>query len=180
MRVAIPALFLILGERLPVFPHWEWCLLSCFRRWLLRCWGMFLYPYTLKTGLARSTARRVNAMASSKETKTLYWNLLIWPSGNRRLMYFMSPYQHRGGVLFPLKWALLIISPWNGLFSSPCLYCAWFLWSGEAELRCGPSVVSSIGAAGNGMMHTSQEETISLEAVSCLLPELKPATRHMP
>lgn len=134
----------------------------------------------LKTGLALSTARRVNAMASSKETKTLFGNLLISPSGNRRLMYFMSPYHHRGGVLFPLKWALLIISPWNGLFSSPCLYCAWFLWSGEAELRCGPSVVSSIGAAGNGMMHTSREEAISLEAVSCLLPELKPATRHMP
>ena len=37
----IPVLFLILGERLPVLPHWEWYLLWAFRRWLLRCWGMF-------------------------------------------------------------------------------------------------------------------------------------------
>ena len=38
--------------------------------------------------------------------------------------------------------------------------------SGEAEVRCGPSVVSSIRAVGNGIMHSPCEEAISLEAVS--------------
>ena len=41
VRVDIPVVFLILGERLPVFPHWEWYLLWAFHRWLLRCWGTF-------------------------------------------------------------------------------------------------------------------------------------------
>ena len=36
-----PCLVLDLGERLTVFPHWEWYLLWAFHRWLLRCWGMF-------------------------------------------------------------------------------------------------------------------------------------------
>ena len=40
VRLVIHVLFLILGERLSVFPHWEYCLWA-FRRWLLRCWGMF-------------------------------------------------------------------------------------------------------------------------------------------
>ena len=47
VRVDIPVLFLILGERLPVFPHWEWYLLWAFRRWLSRCWSMF--PLSLRT-----------------------------------------------------------------------------------------------------------------------------------
>ena len=42
VRVDIPVIFLILVERLPVFSHWEWYWLWAFRRWLLRCWGMFL------------------------------------------------------------------------------------------------------------------------------------------
>ena len=41
VRVDIPVLFLILGERLPVLPHGEWYLLWAFRRWLLRCRGKF-------------------------------------------------------------------------------------------------------------------------------------------
>ena len=49
VKVDIPVLFLILGERLQVLPHWELYLLWYFPRWLLRCWGMFLYPYTLKS-----------------------------------------------------------------------------------------------------------------------------------
>ena len=41
VRVDIPVLFLILEERLLVFPHWEWYFLWAFHRWLLRCWGLF-------------------------------------------------------------------------------------------------------------------------------------------
>ena len=41
VRVDIPVMFLILEERLPVFPHWEWYMLWAFHRWLLRCWRMF-------------------------------------------------------------------------------------------------------------------------------------------
>ena len=37
VRVDIPVLFLILGERLLVFPHWEWYLLWAF----CRCWEIF-------------------------------------------------------------------------------------------------------------------------------------------
>ena len=43
--VDIPAVFLTLGEKLSVSPHWEWYSLWVFHRWLWWYWGMC--PLTL-------------------------------------------------------------------------------------------------------------------------------------
>ena len=42
VRVPIPAVLLTLGEKLLVFPHWEWYLLWIFHRWLLWYWSMYI------------------------------------------------------------------------------------------------------------------------------------------
>lgn len=94
VRVDIPVVFLILGEKLPVFPQWEWYLLWAFCTWFLGCLGifpLFLHSKEFLSGTDVVFCQKLSFSVSIEriiwflffQKRTIYLPCLTYPSHSR-------------------------------------------------------------------------------------------------